>query len=536
LKARVFVAGWLTLASCAPAGTPGAHDPHVAAAPGRTPGGGVADPARAARDADADAMRTDAEALHRRSRGAGGEDLEARSVAQFRLAVALHTLGFVNGAYGIFSEIAVDTSHPKYKETLLWLAKIATELPEPADVAERLDRYGDAALARLDNPVQGKLHGEVQYLRGRYWYRNAQYARALAALGRVGAGTPHYPRAQILGGIARVQLRDPAGAVRAFHAALEALDGDGASSDPEPEATRDLAYLSLARTFYSTSILRDDPGAAPVVDGERLAAAMKYWAKVDVRGERWIDALFEQSYAHYMAGDYGRALGDFFVALQTSGLRDAYYPEAYVLRARVYRSSCRFADAAEVARRFVRAYAPVAGDLASLGASLDGNEVGWFRLVRDVRSGRASVHPRSRAALTAALSDRELLRHLDYVRTLEGEQQRLAASPAAFREGPLGLDLADRLDDARALALRTAGDLARKRTARALAELRLHLGDAWALARIPEGRGPDRSVGLAPHVVAARARQDEPWPFDGELWPDEVGTYSELGVSPCRGK
>jgi tetratricopeptide (TPR) repeat protein len=527
LKARIFVAGWLALASCAPAVTPSAPDPtHAPRAAG--------DVARAARDADAAQTRADAEALHRIVRGDWREEQEARKVAQFRLAASLHALGFVNGAYGIFSEIAVDPGHPKYEETLLWLAKIATELPEPADVAERLDRYGDAALARLDNPVQAKLHGEVQYLRGRYKYRNAQYAEAIAALGRVRAGTPRYARAQILAGIAHVQLRDPAGAVLAFHAALGSLEQGAAASDPEAAATRDLANLSLARTFYSTSILVDDSSTAPVVHGERLASAMAHWAKVDVRSEWWIDALFEQSYAHYMAGDYGRALGDFFVTTRSSSLRDTYYPEANVLRARVYRSSCRFADAADVARRFVGAYEPVAGDLAELGASLDGNETGWFRLLRDVRSGRAPIRTRARPALEAALSDRELLRHLDYVLVLDRELQRLAKSPEAFRGGPLGLDLADRLDDARALALRTAGDLARRRTARALAELRLHLADASALARIPKDLGPDRSVGQGPRVIAAWASGAGPWPFTGEVWPDEIGTYSELGVSPCH--
>ena len=210
MKARVLLAGWLTLASCAPAAgvgvTPSAADPSHDGGRERV------------RDANAAKVRAEAQALHRIVRGDGDEDRETRKIAQFRLAMALHALGFVNGAYGIFSEIAADASHPKYTETLLWLAKIATELPEPADVGERLDRYGDAALARFDNPAQATLHGEVQYLRGRYLYRNAQYPQAIAALLRIRAGTPHYARAHVLAGIAHVQLRNPAAAVRSWTA------------------------------------------------------------------------------------------------------------------------------------------------------------------------------------------------------------------------------------------------------------------------------------------------------------------------------
>lgn len=527
----------LALAACSPAATPVVRAP--ARAPAPSAGGGArAAKVRAAeaRAAEAARARTGAIALHRVVRGDSGEDQEARRRAQFDLAAALHALGFVNGAYGIFSEIAADRRHPRYEETLAWLAELATELPEPADVAERLDSYGDAALARFDDSAQAELHGEVHYLRGRYLYRNAQYARAIGAFGRVGPHSSRYAHAQILAGIAHVQLRDPTSAVRAFHrtlGALGAIEANTESAQVEARRTRDLAYLSLARTFYSTSVLRDDASAAPVVDRERLAAAMKYWARVDVRGESWLDALFEKSYAYYMAGDYGRALGDFFVTIQFPGLRDAYYPEAHVLRARVYRSSCRFADAADVATSFLRAYDPVASDLAQLGASLEGSETGWFRLLRDVRAGRAPIPMRARAALVTALSDRELLRHLDYVSVLDAELHRLAASPESFRDGELGLDLRDRLGDARALAIRTAGDLARKRTARALDELRLHLRDASALAEVPKGGGADRSVGKRARVVAVQADGEESWPFAGEHWPDEVGTYAELGVAPC---
>jgi hypothetical protein len=74
-----------------------------------------------------------AQALYRVSTGETGDDEGNKQIAQFNLAKALYKLKFFQAAYSIFSEIADKPNHLKYNETLLWLAKLATDLPEPAD-------------------------------------------------------------------------------------------------------------------------------------------------------------------------------------------------------------------------------------------------------------------------------------------------------------------------------------------------------------------------------------------------------------------
>src|SRR5580698_4053644 len=77
-----------------------------------------------------------AKALYRVSTGETGDDQGNREIAQFNLAKALYKLKFYQAAYSIFSEISDKPNHQKYNETLLWLAKLATDLPEPADIIE----------------------------------------------------------------------------------------------------------------------------------------------------------------------------------------------------------------------------------------------------------------------------------------------------------------------------------------------------------------------------------------------------------------
>ena len=57
-----------------------------------------------------------------------GDDEGNKQLAQYHLAIALYRLQFYQASYAIFSEIAEKPNHLKFSETLLWLAKLATQL------------------------------------------------------------------------------------------------------------------------------------------------------------------------------------------------------------------------------------------------------------------------------------------------------------------------------------------------------------------------------------------------------------------------
>ena len=84
-------------------------------------------------------------------------------------------LKFYQASYAIFGAIAANDSHIKFKETLLWLAKLATQLPEPADIIERVGKYSDRQVARFKNSEQRDLYWQLNYMLGRYKYRNREY-------------------------------------------------------------------------------------------------------------------------------------------------------------------------------------------------------------------------------------------------------------------------------------------------------------------------------------------------------------------------
>src|SRR5205085_8329545 len=155
---------------------------------------------------------------------------------------------------------------------------------------------------------------------------------------------------------------------------------------------RDLAYMSMARTFYSASIKLDPETNAPNVDGKKLSAAVKYWNQVQVSSEYWLDALFEESWAYFMAGDYPHALGNIHT-IQSPYFPKSFYPEAEILKAVIYFANCNYEEATTVVAKFKAKYEPVKRDLeATLGRFKGENqEEPFFKFLKEVRAGSANL-------------------------------------------------------------------------------------------------------------------------------------------------
>ena len=481
-------------------------------------------------------------ALYRVYKGETGDDEGNKQLAQYHLAIALYRLKFYQAAYGIFSEIADKPNHLKFKETLLWLSKLATDLPEPADIVERVGKYSDGDIAKFDNPNQRDLYWQLNYLLGRYKYRKRQYEEALRLFGKVARESKYYVKGQFFSGISNVQLRKSVPAVQSFQKIVGAID-EGAEGVEDEARMRDLAFLSQARTYYSASI-RLDENNSPTIDGQKLSAAVKYWNKVDVASEYWLDALFEESWAYFMAGDYSHALGNVHT-LQAPYFPNSYYPEAEVLKAVIYFANCQYDDATVIVARFQQKYQPIFNDLSAVMKRFQGDnqEEAFFKFLKEVRDGKVDVPPRIKIVVENALSDRQLLRNLQYVQVLDDEGVRFKKAPQTFQDSPLGNDTKDALQLARDIAVRNAGQLAKDRYQRNLDELNEHLRDsAKILIDITAAQRNQLDAAIAGAQVTASesarniVKPDEEhviWPFDGEYWRDELGFYRQTITSKC---
>jgi tetratricopeptide (TPR) repeat protein len=487
-------------------------------------------------------------ALDRVKKGETGDDEGNKQLAQYHLAIALYRMKFYQAAYALFSEIADKPNHLKFNETLLWLSKLATDLPEPADIVERVGKYNDAAVEKFNNSNQRDLYWQLNYLLGRYKYRNRQYEEALRLFSKVDRQSKYYVQSQFFAGISNVQLRKSVPAVQAFQRIVGAID-EGVEGVEDEARLRDLAFLSMARTYYSASV-RLDENNSPSIDSAKLSAAVKYWNKVDVASEYWLDGLFEESWAYFMAGDYPHALGNIHT-IQAPYFPNSHYPEAEVLKAVIYFANCQYEDATVIVAQFQGRYQPIFDELNKVLARFKGDnqEEAFYKFLREVRddqvngTNKANLAPNIKPIVQNALSDRQLLRNLEYVKVLDDEGARFKAKPPTFQSSPLGNDVKDSLQLARDLAVRNAGQLARDRYQRNLDELNEHLrNSAKILIDITAAQRNQLDVAIAGGQVTAAeskaniVKPDEEhviWPFNGEYWRDELGFYRQTITSKC---
>lgn len=476
--------------------------------------------------------------------GDTGDDAGNKQLADYYLAICLYRLKFYQASYAIFSVIADNKYHLKFGETLLWLAKLATQLPEPADIIERVGKYTDSEIARFDNAQQRDLYWQLNYMLGRYKYRNRQYEDAIRLFQKVDRRSDNYVASQFFTGVSFVQKRQSIPAVRSFQRIEKALE-EGVKGIEDEQRMLDLSYLSMARTYYSASIRLDAETNIPTIDGQKLSAAVKYWNKIDVTSEYWLDALFEESWAYFMAGDYPRALGNIHT-IQSPYFPNSFYPEADILKAVIYFANCNYDAATIVVARFNKRYVPIRDELKKLLKKYkEGNqEEAFFKFLKQLRDHNTSLNPTLEPIVANALSDRQLLRNIEYVRLLEEESTRFKKSPSSFQSSGIGQQVRDALGLARDLAVKRAGELALSRYQRFIDEIDEHvrngekiLIDITAAQRnLLDVKLKSGQVSKAESQVFGIVKPDEEhvlWPWDGEFWRDELGFYRQVVLSTC---
>jgi tetratricopeptide (TPR) repeat protein len=509
-----------------------------------TPGQPTEEAAQAKRLFDAGKWSEAALALKKVTAGETGDDEGNKQIAQYHLAISLYNLKFYQASYAIFSEIAEKPNHNKFNETLLWLARLAIQLPEPADIVERVGKYDKDQIARFDNAQQKTLFWQLNYLLGRYKYRARSYDEAIELFEKVDKKSPYYVKGKFFEGISYVQRRQSVPAVKSFQAIIDAID-EGVEGVEDESRMKDLAHLSMARTYYSASVRLDDNNI-PKIDPKKLSAAVKYWNRVDQGSEYWLDALFEESWAYFMAGDYPHALGNIHT-IESPYFPNAFYPEADILKSVISFTVCQYQDSLTIVARMKKRYEPIKKELEAILDKYKDDESGakFFQFLRDVREGKANLDPKIKPIVENALSDRQLLRNIEYVKVLDKEAELFKKQPAAFRDSDLGGDVTDALDLAKEIAVRNAGTLGKDRYNRYLDELNEHLRNAQKIVidvvNAERGRlegGVDQLSAKDAETYGVVNPDDEHvlWPFDGEYWRDELGFYRQVVVSKCGKK
>jgi tetratricopeptide (TPR) repeat protein len=353
--------------------------------------------------------------------------------------------------------------------------------------------------------------------------RSFDEARRLASSVRPASGAAH-ARARFVEGLVDYAEGNESEALESFKDVVRLTNPRRGGGEPH---LRELAFLQLARLHY---------------EHRQNRYAIFYYGKLPQDGAGWLEALWESSYAHYRIGDYERALGN-LLTLHSPYFKDEWYPESHLLKAIIYYENCRYPEARSILEGFERRHEPIHAALDRLSSG----EVAPAAFFERVAGGLADNDSGMAARLRRlALSDPAIQRLYDEIAATRREGDRgLAARSAEFRGSPLAADLRGALERERARLATEAGGRARHRLDRERLALRGLLEQSLRVKvevtrREREGleaslaRGAPTSVVKDYRYSTAVSDEDLYWPYDGEFWRDELGTYAYTLTKGCR--
>ncbi len=466
---------------------------------------------------------------------------ELHDEARYVLGKCLFRMGMYHSSLNQFKVLlGKGPSNKFFKSGLEWLFYIARKTVNEQIILDEIAKYANQEFPE-------KFRSQFRYLLARYHFsrgkalddagqadeakKSFEEAKKLIAL--VNRNDPFYGRIKYLDGT--LQFREGA-----FPHALESFkdvvrsNNPRVNSDSDPRL-RELAFMQLARTHY----------------GHRQNRyAIFYYDKVSSGSDQWLESLFEASWAHFRIGDYERALGN-LITLSSPFFKDEYFPEALILKAVIYYENCRYREARAILEEFERTYLPVHNELEKiLAQNLDAQRS--YDVLSDIqkknRSGGKGTSLLLERILKLALTDKDLKQVNDSILELEKEMDSIAESRDAFRFSDVAKNLTEGLRTERTALMSKAGILAKAKLEFELTQLKELLGQAL---RIQFETTDQEKKFLEQQLLVGSARSEvlrkykysvavgderEYWPYEGEYWRDELGSYQYTLTKGCRGK
>ncbi|HEY2404391.1 MAG TPA: hypothetical protein VGI10_00205 [Polyangiaceae bacterium] len=360
----------------------------------------------------------------------GAEHPVRPASAELDFAAKLEEANLTAASLAILEPLATNQAYPAHAAALTQLLELAGKVPAASYVQDTLAVVPAAELARGLAEIAEPELSHVHYLLGIHAYEARDLTRALSEFERVRG--PDEARADLWTAACYAHFKRSVPIAKALTQALKLVN---AFDDPESRRVADQANLLLAELLYSAA-WHLTPSRSVHIDQTMITRALGYWWRVRDDGPFGSEVPGQRAWANYLRGEFATALAD----LDASRARDAYAPEAGILRGMIYWAKGELAQAHSSFESTARELAPVVQALDELDDELVRDTTGapiTQKLLADVAANR--TRPELRVPLRAELATRDVEAALAYLREIERETDALAQ---------LGLDSA-RSDQAR---------------------------------------------------------------------------------------
>lgn len=464
--------------------------------------------------------------------------------AQYLLAKSLYRMGLYHSSLGEFSKILAKGPGTKFfKSSLEWLFFLSHKTLNETVILDEIAKYAN-------HEFPERFRTEFHYLLARYHFvrgkaldqveQRAEADRSFAEVRRlvtmVPKGDAFYPKAKYLEGLAFFREGKPEIALNAFKEVVRVTKRQQGPVTPEVKVNqqlRELAFMQLARTHYGAQ----QPGFS-----------VHYFGKVERGNPQWLESLFESSWGSYRLGRYEQALGN-MITLSSPFFREEYFPEALILKAVIYFENCRYRESLMILEDFENIYVPVHDQLQLLvNQKLGPTE--YYGILLEIQkknrqgleiSGTDQILER---VLRLALTDQDLKKTNDSVLELETEIDSLGQKGDAFKYSDLTKTLIEGLKAHREALIQKGGQMTLGKLEFELGELKQFIANALRIRFETTGKEKEylelqlQQGGQKEIVRQYRYSTGVPddhlyWPFNGEYWRDELGTYQYTLTKGC---
>ena len=476
--------------------------------------------------------------------------------AQFWLGKSLYKIGFFSASLSVFDEIVqAGPSHPFHKLTLPWLASLSRELPEGAEVLQKVGTYKPTD---LEAEEFDEVRDELYYLLGRFYYQKGDLAQGIALLDQVPKNSDYYIPARFFLGVAYTRDWKGEPAVNAFKEVLrrsialrEAAAKDKKkekkkkvkvkgkrgsrktstelSFDQEMRQYEHLAALGLANIFYMVG---------------KFDTSIKYLDKIPLDSAYFLDAVHWAAWAEFRMVEvdeananrhYQRTLG-YVHTLNAPFFEDYLYPDALKLKAVTYYFNCRYDSAKRTVDEFKRRYPKTMDDLKGILDQAP-EDFQLYDLALKIREEDSGLDPFVEQVALKALQDKQLGKYFAYVAELEREMDMLEDMSGNFKSAGVGERVTEDLDLALSQAREATGAEARTRITGMIKEIKdLKIEMIKVQFEILEKRKQQKSLEQYPAKPQKPEidAEHEIYKYNGEYWQDELGYYRYEITSICK--
>lgn len=477
--------------------------------------------------------------------------------AQFWLGKTLYKLGFYSASLSIFDEIVQQgPAHPFHKLTLPWLASLSRELPEGAEVLQKIGSYKPTDLEDADFD---EVRDELYYLLGRFFYQKGDLAQGIVLLGQVPNNSDYYIPAQFFLGVAYTREFKGEPAVDAFknvlRRSLELQESEGRKQKKKDrQAKRARKKTSRRRDLTSVELTFEDE----MRQYEHLAAlglanifymvgkfdmSVKYLDRINIDSKYFLDAVHWAAWAEFRKVEiddenanrhYQRTLG-YVHTLNAPFFEDYLYPDALKLKAVTFYFNCRYDSAKRTVDEFNRRYPATMEQLKSILDQAP-EDFQLYELAAKILREESDLDPFVEQVAQKALQDKTLNKYFAYVEELEREKEEFEGMSASFKGSGAGERVAEDLDLASSAARERAGAEARARLTAQIKEIKdLNKEMIKVEYEILAKRREQKTLETTPPKPQKPKidSEHEIYNYNGEYWQDELGYYRYKVTSLC---